>query len=545
MPNVPLEFPQGVRARGTTYSEGPRVVAANLIRWRGTNIVPVKGWQSIVPLIPDGEAAGDPATIEGTVRSLFSWVDHQGTRWIAIGTTQKVYAYDGTNLYEIQPADWVASPDYPVVLAGYGTGLYSTGEYSTAIGDEVDEGGPGGSYDYGYVSFANWGENLLFCSVADGRLIEWVPTTPLTLGAVVAGAPTRIRALAVTRERHVVVTGAYDTVELPLRASWSSQEDNTDWTPSATNTAGDLDVSSQSFPIRCVSFRDETLIFTSTSLHRMRYVGPPFVYSIETVATDCGLLCPQSVAQSASTLFWLSARGFFTYDGNQVRPVLNEMSDRFRTTDLGDISFATVAVGHNEQAEEFWCFFPTTPGNPTRYIAWNYTENWWTEGEVARTAWVENFAGKAPVAAGFSGETPVLFRHESGWAYTGAPLPSFSTGPIELGQGERFVTVQRFIADFEVGAGDGVPELQALLLTLKFRKFPQGPVLKEVGPVRIGNTYEDSGDGPVQVEARTDLRGSGRTVELSFALDSALGSVQYSDWTLGKCRLEVQPGEGR
>jgi hypothetical protein len=508
---VPLEFPQGVRSRGTTYSEGPRVVAANLIRWRGSNIVPVGGWQLLLAQFGSS-----------TIRSLFSWVDSNGTKWTAIGTTGAVFAYNGTTAYVVSPLDWVASPALPSVLAGYGTGLFSTGNYSDPVGEDPAEGGPLTSVDYGVVQFANWGENLLFCSTADGRLIEWNPNTPLTLGVVVANAPTRIRSLAVTRERHVVVTGFYDvagTVEIPQRASWSVQENNAVWAPTPINTAGDLDVVSQTYPLRCINFRDETLIFTNTSLHRLRYVGPPYIYVMETIATDCGLLCPQAIARSASRLFWLSRRGFFQYDGGAATPVVSQLTDRFEGLPLGDIGFATVAVGHNEVANEFWCFYPTTPGNPNRYVAWNYNENWWTEGELARTAWIDNFAGSFPLAANGS----VLYEHELSpflrADYTGAP--SFTTGPIEIGQGDRFVAVQRLVSDIE---GANAP----LNATLTFYDYPQGQVLK-------GITF-------VLTPPKQDIRGVGRAVELTVS--ESVGTPSGA-WVLGKCRLDIQPGEGR
>ena len=94
----------------------------------------------------------------------------------------------------------------------------------------------------------SWGEDLV-ANIVDGSLYYWDATNGKTTRMVelstVAGAsdvPTTVRKVMVSdTDRHVLCFGA-NTIGTatfdPLLIRWSSQESVTDWTPTATNTAG-------------------------------------------------------------------------------------------------------------------------------------------------------------------------------------------------------------------------------------------------------------------------------------------------------------------
>ena len=529
---IPLKVPPGFARKGTAYSQQGRWRDGNLVRFSEASVRPVGGW-SRVSLTTTG---GDSTEIVGTVRSMLSWKDNLGRAWTAIGTTRKLYVLEGSRLYDITPADLTAAGESPGVQLGYGTGNYNTGNYSEPVGVEGEGNASGSATVYGYWHLDNFGENLVATLDSDGRIFEWSPNTPSTAAAVIANAPEFVRGIVVTTERHMVAIGAKEVVGLsdlprPRRVQWSNVEDNTDWTPAVDSAAGENELQDQDGGIRCLRFRNETLILTGTGLHRLNYVGYPFFYVLERVAGDCGIANPGAVSMNANLLFWVSPRGFFAYDGNQVQPV---ESDLFNTP--GDIAAllavnGRTAVGHNELHNEFWIFYSTEPNeNPSRYIAWSYKRNWWVDGDLDRSCWYDSDVDEYPLATQPYAETGIpksrLFIHE-----VGSQRPNYSGGqeyiqsaPIEMGDGDSFLHVDRVIQDSDINEG------ARLRVGFEFYRAPNLSPMKTIAAKPLD-----------AVRGYTDVRGCGRAMSISISTDTA----SNGDWRVGNWRVSVVEDGGR
>ena len=133
----------------------------------------------------------------------------------------------------------------------------------------------------------NFGEDLLI-NPRDGGIFYWDKSDGLNSRAVAlsseSGAsdvPTIGRQVMVSDiDRHIIVFGANTlgtTVQDPLLIRFGSQESLVDFTPTATNTAGDLRLSSGSEFIQAVETKQQILVFTDRSLFSMRFIGPPFL----------------------------------------------------------------------------------------------------------------------------------------------------------------------------------------------------------------------------------------------------------------------------
>ena len=78
---------------------------------------------------------------------------------------------------------------------------------------------------------------LWLVHLKDGKIYEWQLTQELCTSS--ANAPTGNKGLVVTEERFVFALGAGGN---PRKVQWCDQENNTSWTPSATNQAGDFEL---------------------------------------------------------------------------------------------------------------------------------------------------------------------------------------------------------------------------------------------------------------------------------------------------------------
>jgi hypothetical protein len=96
-------------------------------------------------------------------------------------------------------------------------------------------------------------------------------------------------------DRHVIALGCNtigsSTID-PLLVRWSDSENAVDWTPTATNSSGGVRLSTGSLIIGALQTRQEILIWTDVGLVSMRFVGQPFIFSFNEIATGMSLISP-------------------------------------------------------------------------------------------------------------------------------------------------------------------------------------------------------------------------------------------------------------
>ena len=80
----------------------------------------------------------------------------------------------------------------------------------------------------------------------------------------------------------------------PLLIRFSSQENAVDWFPTTSNTAGDLILGSGSEFVQAVETKREILVWTDTSLHSMRFIGPPFTFGLQQLASNITIMGPNA-----------------------------------------------------------------------------------------------------------------------------------------------------------------------------------------------------------------------------------------------------------
>lgn len=439
MPLVPLDIPPGVYRNGTEYESKGRWFDANLVRWREGRLEPVGGWTTF-------DETG--SALDGKARNIITWRSNSSARFIGIGTNTKLYASQGGQFYDVTPSGFTTGREDSVTGFGYGIGVYDVGTYGTARTAPALEAAT--------WALDTWGEYLVACAAHDGKLYEW----QLSFGsaaAVITNAPTNCSGLVVTNERYLVALGAGGNKR---KVQWSDQEDNTVWTPAATNTAGDLLLETTGRIRTARRVGNDILIWTDVDCHLMRYVGPPFVYGIERIGTDCGVVGNNSIIVSGNTAVWLSESGFWTYDGG-IRPLQCDVL--LDVTDGLNIDQAAKVYGaHNSEFGEMWFFYPSASSiENDKYVVWNYRLNHWVNGSLARTCWADQGVFNNPLAISSSS---IVYSHETGWLDDGATRVGTvyaTSGPIEISQGDRLAMIDRIITD----SYENLPSLKATITT--------------------------------------------------------------------------------
>ncbi len=416
MPLIPLKIPAGFHRTGTDLDAAGRWRDGSLARWRDGSLRPIGGWRV-------NENIASITT--NAPRGMHTWESNNGTRYVAAGSYNELFAVvSGGTAYDIAPTDLSTGSESASVNIGYGYGFYGVGAYGTPRPDT------GNLVAATTWSLDNWGEYLLACSTADGRILEWQLGTS-SKAAVVANAPTNNLGIIVTEERFVFALGAGGN---PRKVAFSDREDNTTWTPASTNEAGDIELQTSGQIETAIRTRGQTLILTDVDAHTARYIGPPYVYSFQRVGTSCGIISRRAAADVDMGVFWMGNGGFFRFDGNVVSEIPCAVHD-YVFGDLNTSQKSKTWAFTNGQFGEIWWFYCS--GSSTeidRYVAFDYKENHWLIGSLSRTSGASRGVFEYPMLMGQDG---AMFDHEVGLSYV--DTQTYTVTVASVGGGNRFI----------------------------------------------------------------------------------------------------------
>ena len=412
----------------------------------------------------------------------------------------------------------------------------------------------------GSWSLDNFGQ-VLIATVKNGRTFEWNPiaTTPgalQTRATVVSGAPTTaVQTIVSERDRHLLVLGTETTIgttatQDKMFVRFSDQENISDYTPTSINTAGTLRLDSGTKIVGAAKGKDYILILTDTSAYIIQFVGPPFTFSVRQVGSNCGAIGGSSIKYIDGKVYWMGqAGGFFVYDGT-VKSLPCLVEDFVFTTkgsnlginyDSGDL----VNAGLNNLYSEINWFYPKFGSTKVdRVVTYNYDENTWTTGTLARTTWADATLFDVPYATEFNSTGvatfPVIqgvtnangsslyYAHEVGnnqvdSAGNKTAIAAFiESGSFDLdveGNGQFFMSMRRFVPDFKLISGNAQ-------VTINLRDFPTDTATSSpLGPFTITSSTD-----------KVDTRARSRFASLKVANTSTDES-----WRYGTFRADIQP----
>ena len=303
----------------------------------------------------------------------------------------------------------------------------------------------------------NFGQNFII-NPRDAGIYYWANSGGLGTRAVIlsslAGAsdvPGVARQIIVSDlDRKVIAFGCSDIitgVQDRLLIRWSDTENPADWTPTETNSAGGIRIPTGSEFISAVETKQEILVWSDDSVHSLRYVGPPFEYSIVRIGMT-SLVAPNAVVSANDIVFWMGQNGFFQWDGRLFGLPCSVKDFVFNDINLNQAE--KITAGSNMSYNEVWWFYPTADSSENnRYVLYNYNEKVWSVGTIVRTAWIDRGIEDFPRAASVDG---YVYFHEigqdDGSTNPYSPIEAYvESAPVEIGEGEQFGFAWRMIPD--------------------------------------------------------------------------------------------------
>lgn len=447
------------------------------------------------------------------------------------------------------------------VTAGYGwgAGTWSRGAWGSGTTTPV--------YQPARLEFfQNFNNNLLF-NINGGDIYYWGYDSSFSTRAVLLSSlggavavPQQVGKILFASTGHLIALGCTEYNALgtppeylgpydPLMVRWANVDadigpEPENWQPTLTNTAGFFRLQAGSEIVSAINTRQETLIWTNTALYSMQFLGTSEVFGQQPLSAHISIMGPNAVVGANNITYWMGNDKFYTYSGRV--DTLPCTLRQYIFTDINRTQSQIFFAGSNAQFNEIiWFYCSANASQINRYVIYNYAENTWYYGSLARTSWID------------AGNTSYPLATESGWVYQhengnddGQPLGAPPVGmacyiqsaDVDIEDGDKFMLVRRIIPDVNFTGSNlansvtGAPLIPEATITVGVRNFP-GAVIANSNASNIPTARDVVTEATInQYTNQVFVRARGR--QMNFRIGSSDVGVQ---WQLGMPRVDARP----
>ena len=478
----------------------------------------------------------------------------------------------GTILIENELITYTTNNTGTNTLSGFTRGAGGTSDVEHANGtltrDATDYVGWGSAstssnivIEPGQWRLLNYGEDLL-ALVHNKKIFKWEPSVPnLNVRAVVVSGtevPTASRDMVVSvPDRHLICIGTETTLQTAatqddMFVRWSNQESITDWTPTATNTAGSQRLTDGSKLIGAVVGKTAVYLWSDTAMYTMKFIGQPFTFGFTQVGTNCGMSSQHAAAEVDGIAYWMGPTGFFNFNGGRVQTMPCLVED-YVFEDINANANQQIHVAVNALFGEITWFYPSsgsdyvdrsvtynymesTPGNPIWYTSSLARSTWTIEGVYTKpfaTEYKNSVAPTNPTVVGISNGASYYWEQEKGTdeiftdGTTNAIAGYVESGDYDIGgpegeqgEGEFMMRISRIIPDYGSQTGDS-------RITLSTKTFPSSTA--------VSTNY-------TATTSTTQLFARARARQIAIKV----GNISTGQsWRMGTFRLDIHAGGRR
>lgn len=477
---IPLDLPPGLMGGDSTFAAAGRWADGSNIRFHRGRAQVIGGWERLTE-----------TPLSGVCRNVFGWTDASGDLSFAFGTHATLEVWTGGALFTITPAGLAPGSVDGTGGAGFGTGAFSTGQYSEpSLGEYFPRS----------WSLAAWGRTLV-ASPRGGGLFGWENTTA-SPAALVANAPAKISHMLVAPTDQIFALGCNEEVGGAFNAlciRHSGVRAKSEWTTGPSTTAREYILPGGGRIVAGRVLGAHVLVWTNHALFLGSFLGAlDQPWRFEQVGERCGLIGPNAAVIAGQAAYWLGPDlQFYRYVlGGAVEPLAcplrEEMAAHLPASQADKITASTISAYSEVRFD-----YPDLRDGAenSRYLAFSRAEGVWSRGVLARTAFVDAGPAEHPVGVDPQG---AIFWHERGASADGGAFAWF----VE--------TADTYLNEDTVSVLRGVwPDIQdqvgVVSLTASARFHPQGDEIVR-GPAALTPSQD-----------KADLRATGRLFRLRFS----------------------------
>ena len=422
--------------------------------------------------------------------------------------------------------------------SGWGAGVWGRGTWSSPADVTI----PGAQLRL--WSMDNFGEDLI-ANVRGGGIYYWntssgTGTRAVDIASLSGNNQPEVANIVLVseRDRHVIAFGCDPQGDPgnqdPLIIRFSDQESFTDWEARDNNTAGELRIGTGSEIIAAVQTKQQVIVFTDRSVSALQFIGAPFTFGLTEVSTNTSIASQNAAVAFGDDVYWMGDQSFYRYDGN-VRPIPCPVEE-YVFSGMNISQRAKVTAADNSKFNEVWWFYPSSSSDTNdKYVIYNYVEDSWYYGDLARTAWYDNAVSNLPIAASTDG---YLYFHENGLDDGSTNPPSainsyIESSAIDIGDGDQFMFLSRLLPDLTFRNSTAASPLATF--TVSSRDFPGD----SFGQTNSGGAVRSATAPVEQFTEQLFFRLRGRSMSLKIESDNV-----GTQWRLGTPRADIRP-DGR
>jgi len=424
---------------------------------------------------------------------------------------------------------------------GWSAGQYGIGTWGTYSTNNVK------TFDTRIWALNNFGQDLIATIVGGPSYIlntgNFLTAPNSTKASLITQAPTRSNFMTVdVTNRSVVFFGTETTPGTtttydPMTVLFSSQENYTDYIPTSVNTAGFQRLSGGNYLVTAIYTRGVIVVLTNISAFAMQYVGIPYTFGFTQIGDYCGAISPNCGVEAQNVVYWMSTNAFYMYDGTVKQIPCSVQDYVFKNLNFG-AGANIVFAGSNSKFSEISWFYPSSNSQYIdSVVTYNYKENVWTIGTLARTTWADKDIFDYPIATqystvasttymsptiyGYTGGVSNVWYQENGYNAGSTSMTAYiQTADIPIADGDQFMFVKKIMPDFKNMNG-------ALSVQINTLAYPQSTVYSST----IFTVYSTT--------TKVDFRGRGRLLNVIMK-----STDLNTSWRMGTMSLEIQP-DGR
>jgi hypothetical protein len=272
-------------------------------------------------------------------------------------------ATDGSFTVTVVDANTFTVTTTSATTSGNVTIKVSSTDYTTQSGDRV--------------RFTQFGRTIISTNNSQ-RLQYWDLTSSTAFKNLSDSAPIA-KYITVVRD-FVVVANTNEGSQQPYRVRWSALSNETDWVENV-NTQSDYQDIPDGGQIVGIRGGEFGVIFLDRAIHRMSYVGTPFIFQFDNISRNKGCIASGSIAQYQGISFFLSDDGFYMCDGQQVTPIGAEKVDRFFFNDASEFDFPSMSAAVDPVRKLVIWNYKGVDGN-RHLIIYNFATKKWTYADA-------------------------------------------------------------------------------------------------------------------------------------------------------------------
>jgi len=337
--------------------------------------------------------------------------------------------------------------------------------------------------------------------------------------------------------RQIIAFGATDTLDFydPMLIRWCDMKAPGSWVAlNPGNRAGGHPLQNGSRIIAAARASGGIIIWTDKALYLMQYTDADAVFNFREISDSISISSRHAHRVVAGVNYWMGDENFFAYDGRGVQniecSVLSKVFD-----DLNYDKRETIVCALNSLFNEIIWFYPSADSEePDRYVIFNYIDQTWAYGGMARTGWSDAGIREKPNSAYSLGpytsgayegiDRSIIYNQEMGYMNDETKMNSYvETGFIDAEDGDLSMFIDRVVPDFR-GLDSTSPELT---ISVSAKDYPFSSSSKTVSvDTNLSTEYEN-------------IRLRGRTISLKF--EDSSSTQDTAGWQLGDPRIRMKP----